>query len=101
MKGRRPMRMLKLQDQFGYPPRAMRAERAAAYLDMSKRAFLRLVDDGTLPKPIRMNGVVAWDRLELDAAFDDCKGEQENTVHKLLQQRRAARRPQNGERDDV
>jgi predicted DNA-binding transcriptional regulator AlpA len=71
-----------------YPPRAMRVERAAAYLDISPAAFLRLVDDGVLPKPIKIRGMVTWDRLDLDAAYEDLKsGGAENTMHKLLRQR--------------
>ena len=35
----------KLQDNFSYPPRAMRAERAAAYLSMSTSTFLALVKE--------------------------------------------------------
>lgn len=80
----------KLQDQLCYPPRGMRADRAGAYLGMSRAAFLRLVDDGVLPKGIRItNGMVVWDRLELDAAFDSMKDKgikhgSGNTMHKIL-----------------
>jgi hypothetical protein len=41
----------KLQDAYAYPPRAMKAERAAAYLDMSRSKFLELVEADRLPKP--------------------------------------------------
>ena len=37
---------------------------------MSKSFFLDLVEKGMLPKPIRLRGVRAWDRLKLDAAVD-------------------------------
>jgi predicted DNA-binding transcriptional regulator AlpA len=60
----------KLQDSFAYPPRAMRAERAAAYLSMSRSKFLQLVNDGVLPRPTHIGGVVLWDRLALDIAFE-------------------------------
>ncbi len=63
----------KLQDEFAYPPRAMRAERAAAYLSMSRSAFLQLVDQGMMPVPTRIGGMVLWDRLALDVAFDELK----------------------------
>jgi excisionase family DNA binding protein len=49
----------------------MRADRAAAYLDLPKSTFLKLVEQGTMPKPKRKGGMIRWDRLELDAAFDD------------------------------
>jgi predicted DNA-binding transcriptional regulator AlpA len=77
----------RLQDHFGYPPRAMRAQRAAAYLDLSPSTFLRLVDEGLLPPPTKVRGVVSWDRLDLDAAYEDWKaasGDGENTMHRLL-----------------
>jgi predicted DNA-binding transcriptional regulator AlpA len=49
----------------------MRSERAAAYLAMGERTFLEKVKQGKLPKPKRMDGIVAWDRYQLDAAVDD------------------------------
>jgi predicted DNA-binding transcriptional regulator AlpA len=81
----------KLADQIAYPPRLMRAERAAAYLGMSRAAFLRLVDDRVFPSGLRIsNGMVGWDRLDLDAAVDDMKTKAKkpasgrNTMHELL-----------------
>jgi predicted DNA-binding transcriptional regulator AlpA len=62
-------------DGCSYPPRGMRADRAAAYLDMSKSAFSRLVDTGQLPRAVPIGGMKVWDRLELDAAFEDMKTE--------------------------
>jgi len=56
-----------LQDALAYPPRLLRADRAAAYLGMSKSHFLDLVQQGIVPKPVRLRGVVAWDRVKLDA----------------------------------
>jgi predicted DNA-binding transcriptional regulator AlpA len=64
----------KLQDNFAYPPRLLRADRAAAYLDMSKSKFLELVDQGRLPTPVRIDGITSWDRRELDSAVEDLKG---------------------------
>lgn len=64
-------RRVKLQDGLAYPPRTMKAERAAAYLDMSRSKFLELVDDGRLPKPKIIDGMRVWDRLALDAAVDE------------------------------
>jgi hypothetical protein len=42
----------KLQNVLAYPPRAMKAERAAAYL-VSRSKFLDMVDANRLPKPYR------------------------------------------------
>jgi hypothetical protein len=61
----------KLQDDLAYPPRAMKADRAAAYFDMSRSKFLELVQADRLPKPKIIDGVRVWDRLALDTAFND------------------------------
>ena len=74
----------KLADTLAYPPRAMRADRAAAYLSMSTSTFLALVDEGRLPKPKRLKGIVFWDRLALDAFVEHYEGEECNTVDALL-----------------
>lgn len=63
----------KLQDNFAYPPRLLRADRAAAYLDMSPSKFLDLVSRGRLPKPVRIDRMTSWDRRELDSAVEDLK----------------------------
>jgi predicted DNA-binding transcriptional regulator AlpA len=65
----------KLADGLSYPPRAMRAEQAAAYLSISTSLFYELVADETMPPPVKMKNrqVALWDRLELDAAFDNLK----------------------------
>lgn len=69
----------KLQDQVAYPPRAMRAERAAAYLDMSMSKFLKLVEERRMPEPVRIDGVVTWDRVELEAAYETFKAADRRT----------------------
>jgi predicted DNA-binding transcriptional regulator AlpA len=51
----------------------MRADRAAAYLGMSTSRFQRMVDDGEMPKPIKMHSMVLWDRSELDDAVENWK----------------------------
>jgi hypothetical protein len=87
----------KLQDQLNYPPRAMRAERAAAYLDISRSLFLELVEEGKLPKPRQwpQHEAPRWDRLELESAWDDLnddrKPERQNTFDKVLGLDRNAR----------
>lgn len=82
------MTVEKLQDHLAYPPRALRADRAAAYLAMSKSKFLELVDQRRLPQPVRIDGITMWDRLELDAAFENMKTEEaergRNTVNMVL-----------------
>ena len=63
--------MAKLADHLAYPPRAMRADRAAAYLSMSRAKFLELVEDGRMPRGTEVDGMVLWDRLALDLAFEE------------------------------
>jgi predicted DNA-binding transcriptional regulator AlpA len=60
----------KLADTIAYPPRMMRADRAAAYMAMSTSQFLKMVSDGTMPQPIKMGGMTLWDRVDLDVAAD-------------------------------
>ena len=60
----------KLQDSLAYPPRMMNADRAAAYVDISKTKFLDGVDNGTWPPAKDVGGMPRWDRLGLDAAVD-------------------------------
>jgi predicted DNA-binding transcriptional regulator AlpA len=65
----------KLSDHFTYPPRALRADHAAAYLSMST-AMLKLVDEGVcLPKPKRLGGMVFWDRAKLDEFVEFFEGD--------------------------
>jgi predicted DNA-binding transcriptional regulator AlpA len=54
-----------------YAPRGLRHPDAAAYVGMKLTKFDSLVDDGRMPKPRRVDGVVVWDRHELDSAFDE------------------------------
>jgi predicted DNA-binding transcriptional regulator AlpA len=43
-------------------PRLLRRERAADYCDVSPPTFLKLVSDGKLPPPRKMNQFEVWDR---------------------------------------
>jgi predicted DNA-binding transcriptional regulator AlpA len=68
-------------------PRAMRIEQAAEYLSMSRSMFLKLVDEGKMPKPIKIGAMTTWDRYDIDNAFEDLKNpdaESGNTMHKIL-----------------
>lgn len=78
----------KLSDQMAYPPRAMRARNAAAYLSISVATFYRRVKEGAIPPPVRLGGAALWDRYALDEVLDSLGDEhEENTIHKLLAQR--------------
>ena len=51
------------------PPRGLRRELAAAYLDIGTTQFDRYVKLGTFPKPKLIGGCKVWDRHALDLAF--------------------------------
>jgi predicted DNA-binding transcriptional regulator AlpA len=63
----------RLQDTLAYPPRGLRAPRAAAYIGMSESSFLALVEEGVMPRPVKIKGMTIWDRHELDVAFEALK----------------------------
>ncbi|MEY9238745.1 putative DNA-binding transcriptional regulator AlpA [Bradyrhizobium japonicum] len=64
---------------INYAPRGMRAPTAARYLDMSESSFLRLVSEGRFPSGIKIDGMVVWDRYDLDIAFENIKTRKRNT----------------------
>ena len=66
----------KKADGLAYPPRAMRAERAAAYLDIGLSTFLRFVEQKRLPAGKKLGGVMFWDRQDLDVFVATYEGEQ-------------------------
>jgi predicted DNA-binding transcriptional regulator AlpA len=53
-----------------WAPRGLRAPDAAAYVGIGRSKFFELVEEGRLPKPVKIDGCVVWDRFALDAAFD-------------------------------
>jgi predicted DNA-binding transcriptional regulator AlpA len=76
----------KLQDHLAYPPRGMDAERAAAYLGIGRTKFLELVEQGRMPKPVRLEEELPrWDRLELDAWWDDLKAKSKSRIERERQ----------------
>lgn len=70
----------KLADGLAYPPGALRADRAAAYLSMSTSTFLELVERGRLPKGKKLAGIRFWVRRELDAFLDAYEGDEPDTA---------------------
>ena len=55
------------------PRRGLRREEAAQYVGLSPNKFAQLVEDGRMPQPIRIDGCVIWDIVDLDRAFDAFK----------------------------
>lgn len=42
----------------------------ADYLSVSPSTVRRMVDRGDLPKPVKLNGIVRWDRTRVDRLLD-------------------------------
>lgn len=51
-------------------PRGLSRLRAAAYIGVTPQAFMRMVHDGRMPKPKKIDAAVRWDKLAVDRAFD-------------------------------
>lgn len=75
-------------DQYAYPPRGMRRPEAARYVGISITKFDQMVSDGRMPKPKRIESIVVWDRVQLDAAFTDLPDQPENMIDELLRRGR-------------
>lgn len=58
-------------DSTGYPPRGLSREEAARYVGVSASTFDKLIEDGRMPKPLRVGKRVIWDRLKVEAAFTE------------------------------
>lgn len=50
-------------------PRGLSRVQAAAYIGVSASLFDEMVKDGRMPKPLKINARVIWDRHQLDEAF--------------------------------
>ena len=53
------------------PPRGLSRGQAAEYIGVGVTKFDEMVDDGRMPRPKRIDGRLVWDRVKLDAAFDE------------------------------
>jgi predicted DNA-binding transcriptional regulator AlpA len=58
---------------LGGPRRGLRREEAAQYVALSANKFAQLVEDGRMPSPIKIDGCVVWDIVDLDRSFDQLK----------------------------
>lgn len=65
-------------------PRGLSREQSAEYLGVSPSKFSQMVLDGRMPRPIRIDGRVVWDKVELDAAFDALAETNENPWDQAL-----------------
>lgn len=58
-------------------PRMMKRATAAAYCDLSERAFEREINAGRLPGPVTLGGREHWCKNALDRALDQLTGAQD------------------------
>lgn len=67
--------MQKLSPQSLILPRGLGRIAAAAYVGISPSKFDQLVHERRMPPPRRIDARKIWDRLELDAAFEELPNE--------------------------
>ena len=58
-----------------FAPRGLSMVEAAAYVGVCVSEFDQMVKDGTMPASKRVGTRRIWDRLEVDAAFDNLPGD--------------------------
>lgn len=71
-------------DPIAYPPRGMCREEAARYVGVGTTKFDEMVSDKRMPKGVRVDGRVIWDRYALDLAFNHLGGTTANSIDALL-----------------
>ena len=62
---------LKKNIQLCWTPRGLSRAGAATYIGISVSKFDNMVAERRFPAARRIDGRLVWDRIELDAAFDD------------------------------
>lgn len=74
-----------MSDTVAYPPRGFSREEAARYVGVGTTTFDGLVQEGRMPRPMRLGKRVIWDRLKIEAAFADLdEGARENGIDRAL-----------------
>lgn len=64
------MRALEMSGPLPFPPRLLRAAEAAGYLGMGLTKFRELVAAGRIAQPTEADGLVRWERRDLDDYAD-------------------------------
>lgn len=66
----------------------MGCSEAARHIGVGITKFNEMVPDGRTPKPKpkRIESIVVWDRVQLDAAFIDLPNQPENMIDEILRQ---------------
>lgn len=73
-----------MSDGIAYPPRGLSRDEAARYVGIGTTLFDAMVQDGRMPGPKVINSRTVWDRLELDAAFNDLPHRGREPVKKVF-----------------
>ena len=73
-----------MSDATSYPPRGLSREEAARYVGVGTTTFDGLVQEGRMPRPMRLGKRVIWDRLKIEAAFADLDEARENGIDRAL-----------------
>jgi predicted DNA-binding transcriptional regulator AlpA len=60
---------------LNFAPLGMRLTHAASYVGVSTGKFNGWVKDGRMPKPFKVDGIVLWDRNDIDIAFSELRDE--------------------------
>jgi predicted DNA-binding transcriptional regulator AlpA len=68
------------RQQFGFMPRGLSREEAAYYVGIGLTLFDKMVADGRMPQPIRINSRVLWDVRELDSAFGQLRDAEDHAA---------------------
>jgi hypothetical protein len=64
--------------QADFTPRGLRRADAARYLGISPSHFDKQREEGAIPPPKSLFGVMLWDRHDLDALFDGVRAANDN-----------------------
>jgi len=57
-----------------YWPAAMKRKTVSQYADLGEAAFMRLVEEGTMPKPFKLGRSDHWSRASIDKAIAELTG---------------------------
>jgi predicted DNA-binding transcriptional regulator AlpA len=60
--------------------RGLSRDEAAYVVGVGTTLFDKMVEDGRMPRPARVNGRVLWDRVQLDRALDRLFDSSDDTV---------------------
>ena len=62
---------------YNEAPILLDVKAVAALFQSSPATIWRRVNDGTMPRPVRIGGMTRWARDEIDAVIDRAKGERD------------------------